>query len=152
LLIACSPQKKINKAVNTVLYSESAFNKVGLQWAKLNPVDTSITKVILKSDTLTFRDTIEYHRLDTISKIETLFKIINKTTLVRDTILRYVQDNRVLYAYKDTIESYKGKLVVSNIYLSDAKKDAEKYKLRFFGLLLIIALILGISFYLKIRI
>ena len=151
-LMSCSQEKKISKAVNTVLYNDKAFNKVGLQWAKLNPIDTTITNTIFKSDTLTLRDTIEFHHIDEVNHTDTLFKIIKKTVYVHDSVQKYVQDNRVLNAYKDTIQSYKNQLFITGVHLTESQQETSKYKWRFFGLLGIIVLILGISIYLKFRI
>jgi len=152
LLVSCSQQRKINKAVNAVLYNDKAFNKVGLQWAKLNPIDTTITNTIFKSDTLTLRDTIEFHYIDEVNHVDTLFRLIQKTVYVHDSVQKYIQDNRILNAHKDTIQFYKNQLFIANVHLTESQQETSKYKWRFFGLLGIIVLILGISIYLKIRI
>jgi hypothetical protein len=149
LLIGCSEQKKIQKAKHIVLFNEKAFNEVGIQWAKLNPIDTAITKVVYKSDTITLRDTLTYNHFDTLNNVDTVFKIVLKTMYVHDTVQKYVQDNRVLNSYKDTIQSYKNNLFITNTYLLESKKEISKYKWYFFGLLGLIVLILGIYIYLK---
>jgi hypothetical protein len=152
LLVGCSEQKKIQKAEHIVLFNDKAFNEVGLQWAKLNPIDTTITQIISKSDTLTLRDTLTYNHLDTLTHTDTIFRIIQKVSYIHDTVQKYVQDNRVLNAYKDTIQSYKNTIFITNTYLSDSKKEILKYKWYFFGLLGLIILILGIYTYLKLAI
>jgi len=152
LLVSCSQQRKINKAVNAVLYNDKAFNKVGLQWAKLNPIDTTITNTIFKSDTITLIDTIEFHHIDKVNHTDTLIKLIKKTVYVHDSVQKYIQDNRILNAHKDTIQFYKNQLFIANVHLTESQQETSKYKWRFFGLLGIIVLILGISIYLKFRI
>jgi len=152
LLVSCSQQRKINKAVNAVLYNDKAFNKVGLQWAKLNPIDTTITNTIFKSDTITLIDTIEFHHINEVNHTDTLIKLIKKTVYVHDSVQKYIQDNRILNAHKDTIQFYKNQLFIANVHLTESQQETSKYKWRFFGLLGIIVLILGISIYLKFRI
>ena len=149
LLVGCSEQRKIQKAERIVLLNDNAFNEIGLKWAKLNPIDTTITRIISKSDTLTLRDTLTYTKSDTLHHTDTVFKLIVKTSYVHDSVQKYVQDNRVFNSYKDSIQSYKNNIFITNTYLSEAKKEISKYKWYFFGLLGLIVLILGIYTYLK---
>jgi len=149
MLIACSEQKKINKAEQRVLLNPKAFNEVGLVWAKLNPIDTTITNIISRSDTLTLTDTFTYHSLDTLNHVDTVFTAIQTVVRIHDTIQKYIQDNRVLNIYKDSIQIYKSDLFVVNSYLSESKKDTSKYKWYFYGLLVLIGLILFASIYFK---
>lgn len=149
MLIACSEQKKINTAQQRVLLNPKAFNEVGLVWAKLNPIDTTITNVISKSDTLTLTDTFTYHHLDTLNHIDTVFTAIQTVIRIHDTLQKYIQDNRVLNIYKDSIEVYKSNLFVVNSYLSESKKETSKYKWYFYGLLGLIGLILFALIYFK---
>lgn len=149
MLIACSEQKIINKAEQRVLLNKKAFNEVGFAWAKLNPVDTTITNIISRSDTLTLTDTFTFHHLDTLNHIDTVFTAIQTVIRIHDTLQKYIQDNRVLNIYKDSIEVYKSNLFVVNSYLSESKKETSKYKWYFYGLLGLIGLILFALIYFK---
>ncbi len=68
MFVACNPQKKINKAVQTVLTDSSAFERVGQKYVEVNPCvptqgitrivrDTSfIPFIVTKTDTVEVKD------------------------------------------------------------------------------------------------
>ena len=156
VMFSCSEQRLIKKAEQRVLLNQKSFNDVGLAWAKLNPVDTTITKVISRSDTLILTDTFSYNHFDTLNRLDTVFTVIKKVIRIHDTLYTYIQDNRVLSSYKDSIQSYKNSLfvvnnslLISNNSLLESKKQTSKYRWYFFGLLALIVLILFLSIYFK---
>jgi len=149
LLLSCG----INHSVQKVLTNETAFNQVGRKWASLNPIDTSITKIVNTTNTVLRVDTMEtnYILLDTTTHKDTLYKVkvINRLQTIRDTTIKYIIDNRMLHTQEDSTSFYKNKSLQNIIILQDYQKNLTKFKWLFWILLILVALGLLANFYIK---
>ena len=105
----------ISKAIQKVEINEQAFNKVGADWARLNPCVTD-SVVSLKHDTINTTDTA-YQFLPGIHLVhdnyihDTVMQTITKKVIIHDSVKVQLVDERRLQEATDTAYSYKLALV-----------------------------------------
>lgn len=130
ILTACNPIRKAERRVlNDVASSERVFREL----EKTRPCAND-TSFVLKMDTIYSIDTTTFYKYDTINNVITLKeagKTIYKTQKVFETKMAYIVDNRRLDIALDSVRYFKT--------LSQINKDtSNKYKSRFWGIILII--------------
>lgn len=122
--IACSTQKKIDKAKYTVLTNKQASADVFNELSRIWPCVNDTTFISGGRDTVTTTDTAVVYATST----DTLYKegevkerIVTKTRTIHDTLKSVVVDNRALSFQKDSTAKY------MNLYL-DADKERRELK------------------------
>jgi hypothetical protein len=104
----CSP---LSKAIQKVEVNASAFNKVGADWAKLNPCVTD-SVVSLKHDTINTTDTA-YQFLPGIHLVhdnyihDTVIRTVTKLITIHDSVKVVKVDEGALQRLADSLYSYK---------------------------------------------
>lgn len=130
LIISCNP---LQKAQRRILANPDASERIFRELEKTRPCDND-TAFIVNSDTITRTDTIINYKRDTVNNVITLTeqgKTIYKTQKVLETKMAYIVDNRRLNIALDSVRYFKT--------LSQINKDtSNKYKSRFWGIILII--------------
>ena len=135
ILSACHP---LRKAERRVLASPDASERIFRELEKTRPCanDTSFITLL---DTLVTTDTITDYKRDTINNVITLTekgKIIYKTKKIVEIKTGYIVDTRRLGIMADSLRFYKTSL-------DNSINNKNKWKLRFWGVLL---LLVAISF------
>lgn len=144
----CNPQKKIDRATQTVLMNEPARNYIYSEVAKLRPCanDTTIikTKDTIYTDIIgTITDTIR--KKDTIYITDTLIKRITKQV----DRYNYIVDRRLLTAQEDSTEKYKKIYNQTNNNLVSKEAESDKWRLWFICLSIFILGFNALKIYLK---
>jgi hypothetical protein len=126
----CSPQKKVDRATQTVLMNESARNYIYSEVAKLKPCanDTTLinTKDTIYTDIIgTITDTIR--RKDTIYISDTVTKRITKQV----DRFNYIVDKRLLQSQEDSTDKYKKLYNQTNNQLVVTKSESDNWRLWF---------------------
>lgn len=148
LAIACNAVKRVEK-------SPEKIQKVVDYYVKDYPIKTdtvlvhgdTMTNVIIGYDTtisvVPIHDTTE--RLhDTV-----IVKRITTTKTVHDTA--YIQDNKAIAAAQKLLITKDALIDAYKLQISDDRKDIAKWKFRFWLLIILLALCLGLTLYLKLK-
>lgn len=80
MVFSCNPQRKVQKAIKTVTFNDTAFNHVGRLWEKFNPC---INDSVINVDTL-----YEAIFIDAEFDVDSLAAIICDTSHARSQIIR----------------------------------------------------------------
>lgn len=156
LLLSSCATTRDNKAVSRVVSNNDLLTKVGRLWEKSNPctIDTIIQfkngVEIVRYDTLWNepKETVVYDtatKINTIIKYKTIEKYITKTDTIKikETDLRrlnlQIADNDKLKAENDQLKSDK----------TDLGSRLTKMKWKFWGLVALIVILIGLKIYLK---
>lgn len=138
LILGCNPIRKAERLVlNNREASARVFNTLALDHPCVND-----TIILTLSDTTILQDTIVDYKRDTINNVVTLTekgKTIVKTIKVKDVKTAYVQDMRMIGILSDSVRFYKTSLVIST-------NDKNTWRLRFWGLILILGAIALIKY------
>jgi hypothetical protein len=133
VLFGCNPQKKVQRAIHTVTYNDTAFNHVGLLWERFHPCANDTIFDIDTTSELVFIDAnIDIDSLkkkicnDSVSAGKIIripcppVQVITKTISVRD--LRHEQIMR------DSIDRFKSMLIESNALLRAERSTTQQLK------------------------
>lgn len=119
LIIACSPQRRINRAKQIVLTNKEAFDTVGSIWATLNPCvsDTVLTTGVdtIYSEKVESIDTVFMPKENIKYVYKTLYKTIDKKSTA------YVVDGRQIGILNEQI--HKLQLLNKDLQLAITNKD-----------------------------
>jgi hypothetical protein len=147
MMVACSEQKKLQKAQQVVLTNDGAFNYIGGKWAKLNPcvIDSVVkysTSEIIKTDTF-------YKHGDIVTAPAAYDTIIVHRNIDHyDTARIYIRDRRLEFMLLDSVNFYKLANSKSQTAYEVVKQDdARKSKLLLFWIVLFAVENIGILLY-----
>ena len=101
ILFSCSPAKRIEKAIQTVITDSSAFRIVGGKWTRLQPPCVSDTTVIDSTQVLILSDTVQINSTDTLNRVDTI-RITNTKV---NRVVSYIVDDKAIHELQDTIHA-----------------------------------------------
>ena len=124
-LSSCNPQRRMERATQTVLMNPEARQRIYAAQAALTPCanDTVIQwsrDTLITTDTTVTRDTIDnfYHYTDTIKIVQ--------TKRIHDTAKIVVIDHRLAETLADTVSAYKWRLATSNGRIDELQAQVKK--------------------------
>lgn len=133
--------KKTQKVVDSYIKGHPSENDTAY---KIIPGDT-ITQIIIGYDTAFKVDTV----MNTVEK--TVTKTINNTRTIRDTVRITVTDNTAFAVAQKAVYVKDALLTAKDIQIKELKGDVSGWRWKFWLLVLIIALVVGLLLYVKLK-
>lgn len=131
LVLACSPQRRIEKAKQTVLTNPAAFDSIGGIWAELHPCvsDTVLDMVTdtLYGENLVFTDTV----FVPTERVKYIYKTITKTpTIVEKKTTAFTRDKRQEEKLKEQLTQKEIAVSYLNGSIAEKEKQIDSEKKR----------------------
>ena len=154
LLFSCNPERRVQRAEQTVITQPQSFSKVGLMWSTLHPCANDSVRIFVPGVDIVLHDTAHITHYDSIFNWSYDTLRITRTIKRTDTIRVIVVDKRQVTLLEDSVNRLNALLAYSNGQyqelgqtLANEKKKARMYLISL--VVLIMALILGIAIKLK---
>lgn len=154
LLFSCNPERRVQRAEQTVITQPQSFSKVGLLWSTLHPCANDSVRIFIPGVDIILHDTAHITHYDSIYNWSYDTLRITKTIRHTDTIRVIVVDKRQVILLEDSVNRLNALLSYSNGQYQEIGQTLanEKKKARFYLIslvVLIMAFILGLAIKLK---
>ena len=154
ILLSCNPERRVQRAEQTVITQPQSFSKVGLLWSTLHPCANDSVRIFIPGVDVVIHDTTHITHYDSIFNWSYDTLRITRTIKRTDTIRVVVVDRRQVTLLKDSINRLNALLGYSSGTYNELNKTLanEKKKARFYLIsivVLIMAFVLGLAIKLK---
>lgn len=154
ILLSCNPERRVQRAEQTVITQPQSFGKVGLLWSTLHPCANDSVRIFVPGVDIILHDTTHVTHYDSIYNFSYDTLRITHTIKHTDTIHVVVVDRRQVTLLEDSINRLNSiKAYSSGTYdelnktLANEKKKARMYLILL--VVLIMSFILGVAIKLK---
>lgn len=154
ILLSCNPERRVQRAEQTVITQPQSFSKVGLLWSTLHPCANDSVRIFIPGVDVVIHDTSHVTHYDSIFNWSYDTLRITRTIKRTDTIRVVVVDKRQVILLEDSINRLNALLGYSSGTYNELNKTLanEKKKARFYLIsivVLIMAFVLGLAIKLK---
>lgn len=154
ILLSCNPERRVQRAEQTVITQPQSFSKVGLLWSTLHPCANDSVKIFVPGVDIEHHDTTHVTHYDSIYNFSYDTLRITHTIKHTDTIHVVVVDKRQVILLVDSVNRLNALLGYSSGTYNELNKTLanEKKKARFYLIslvVLIMAFVLGLAIKLK---
>lgn len=154
ILLSCNPERRVQRAEQTVITQPQSFSKVGLMWSTLHPCANDSVKIFVPGVDIEHHDTTHVTHYDSIFNWSYDTLRITRTIKRTDTIRVVVVDKRQVILLVDSVNRLNALLAYSSGQynelgqtLANEKKKAKMYLILL--VVLIMAFVLGLAIKLK---